>query len=321
MSLGIRADMEVAVRAGFVHILFTEPRAEDVQAVIAYLKSLQPVDQPAPQAGRFPNGIRAARREDLPPTRRSAAPTVIRPRSSPISRLSDVGTGRRRDRGAARFDTPSLIELWRTPPYLHDGSAATLRQVLIDDNRDDRHGMTSSLKHRGDRRPHRIPPFALTKTFHHEIPSTRRFRSFRLRHRLRRLGHRRRCRLGRFLRRCRVAPHHRRGARRRHQPARHRARLRLGPQRAPDRQSHRGPARLRAARHQMRPLVGRRARFLSSRSSTARTSIARCVRTPSPSRSNARCAISPPTGSISIRSIGPPSSRTRPRSRIPWPHC
>ena len=39
------------------------------------------------------------------------------------------------------FDTPTLRGLWRTAPYLHDGSAASLRDVL------DRagHGATGSL--------------------------------------------------------------------------------------------------------------------------------------------------------------------------------
>lgn len=43
------------------------------------------------------------------------------------------------------FDTPTLIELWRTAPYLHDGSAATLRDVLTTANPDDKHGKTSHL--------------------------------------------------------------------------------------------------------------------------------------------------------------------------------
>jgi cytochrome c peroxidase len=59
--------------------------------------------------------------------------------------MSDVGTAGDRDRGAAGFDTPTLVELWRNPPYLHDGSAATLREVLLDHNRDDRHGATREL--------------------------------------------------------------------------------------------------------------------------------------------------------------------------------
>ena len=30
-----------------------------------------------------------------------------------------------------RFDTPSLLGVWATAPYFHDGSAATLREVLF----------------------------------------------------------------------------------------------------------------------------------------------------------------------------------------------
>ena len=45
-----------------------------------------------------------------------------------------------------RFKTTSLIECWRTPPDLHDGSANTLRQVLVEQNLNDQHGATSHLK-------------------------------------------------------------------------------------------------------------------------------------------------------------------------------
>jgi len=44
-----------------------------------------------------------------------------------------------------RFETPTLVELWRTAPYLHDGRACTLRDVLTPFNRNDRHGRTSHL--------------------------------------------------------------------------------------------------------------------------------------------------------------------------------
>ena len=43
------------------------------------------------------------------------------------------------------FDTPSLRELWMTYPFLHDGRAATLREVLTTFNADDRHGKTNDL--------------------------------------------------------------------------------------------------------------------------------------------------------------------------------
>ena len=46
------------------------------------------------------------------------------------------------------FDTPTLIELWRTGPYLHNGAAATIHDVLTTYNKDDRHGITSHLTER-----------------------------------------------------------------------------------------------------------------------------------------------------------------------------
>ena len=56
-----------------------------------------------------------------------------------------LGTSSGFDRGGELFDTPSLVELWRTAPYLHDGSAATIRDVLTTRNVGDRHGRTSDL--------------------------------------------------------------------------------------------------------------------------------------------------------------------------------
>ena len=56
-----------------------------------------------------------------------------------------VGTSNPHDRPADRFDTPTLMEVWRTAPYLHDGRAATLQDVLRKFNPQDRHGRTSHL--------------------------------------------------------------------------------------------------------------------------------------------------------------------------------
>jgi cytochrome c peroxidase len=57
----------------------------------------------------------------------------------------DVGTSAQADRDAIELDTPTLIEVWRTAPYLHDGSAASLRDVLTTRNAGDHHGKTSQL--------------------------------------------------------------------------------------------------------------------------------------------------------------------------------
>jgi cytochrome c peroxidase len=62
----------------------------------------------------------------------------------------DVGTGHddpTETMGPA-YDTPTLLGLYRTSPYLHDGRAATLREVLTTHNRADKHGVTSHLSER-----------------------------------------------------------------------------------------------------------------------------------------------------------------------------
>ena len=56
----------------------------------------------------------------------------------------DVGTGIGTDQGT-EFDTPTLIELWRTAPYLYDGRAATIKDVLTEFNVNDSHGDVSDL--------------------------------------------------------------------------------------------------------------------------------------------------------------------------------
>jgi YVTN family beta-propeller protein len=58
----------------------------------------------------------------------------------------DVGTADPADTDAAAgFDTPSLVGLWDTGPYLHHALAPTLLAVLTTWNPDDLHGTTSQL--------------------------------------------------------------------------------------------------------------------------------------------------------------------------------
>lgn len=64
--------------------------------------------------------------------------------------LHDVGTlgpgsGKRLGQPLTGLDTPTLHGLWRTAPYLHDGSAPDLEAVLTVKNADDLHGTTSML--------------------------------------------------------------------------------------------------------------------------------------------------------------------------------
>jgi YVTN family beta-propeller protein len=59
--------------------------------------------------------------------------------------LHDVGTAGPLEQNGPAFDTPSLHMLWSTAPYLHDGSAPALLDVLTTRNRGDLHGRTSLL--------------------------------------------------------------------------------------------------------------------------------------------------------------------------------
>jgi YVTN family beta-propeller protein len=64
--------------------------------------------------------------------------------------LHDVGTlhpgsGQRLADTLRGLDTPTLKGLWETDGYLHDGSAATLMEVITTANPGDRHGKTSGL--------------------------------------------------------------------------------------------------------------------------------------------------------------------------------
>ena len=60
--------------------------------------------------------------------------------------LHDVGTRPRLDPARSRsLDTPSLLGLARSEPYLHDGRARTLEEIFTKFNPDDKHGKTSHL--------------------------------------------------------------------------------------------------------------------------------------------------------------------------------
>jgi len=61
--------------------------------------------------------------------------------------LHDVGTGNDdpTERMGPKYDTPTLLGVYRTAPYLHHGKAETLKEVFTKYNADDRHGVTSHL--------------------------------------------------------------------------------------------------------------------------------------------------------------------------------
>lgn len=143
MSLGVRETAADAVRSGLKHILFSAPAPAAAAAIDEYLRSLKPVPSP-----RLVNGLlsRAAERgKKLFFSRQTGCAQCHPPPRFTDGRAHEVGTRGLLDGPADVFDTQTLIELWRTAPYLHDGSAAQLRDVLTFANPNDRHGCTSQL--------------------------------------------------------------------------------------------------------------------------------------------------------------------------------
>jgi YVTN family beta-propeller protein len=144
MSLGVRQDAPAAVRAGLEHILFAQPREEEAAAIDEYLKSLRPVPSPYLVRGKLSP---AAKRGEKLFSRLGCVACHV-PGLFTDLRPYDVGTLVAQDGPTDRFFTPTLIEVWRTAPYLHNGSAATVRDVLTTRNLKGLHGDVSGLSAR-----------------------------------------------------------------------------------------------------------------------------------------------------------------------------
>ena len=143
MSLGIRASAEIGVRAGIRNSLAAAQPESVPAAMDQWLKSLKPQPSPFLTNGQL---SAAARRGQKLFESTSTGCAICHPAGLFTDLgLHDVGTQNEYDKEAREFDTPTLYELWRTAPYLHDGSAATLREVLTTRNPKDEHGTTSNL--------------------------------------------------------------------------------------------------------------------------------------------------------------------------------
>lgn len=140
MSLGIRDSAGMAVRSGIKFIQFVQRPESDALAIDAYLKSLKPEPSPHLVNGKLSP---AAERGRTVFTSAGCATCHTGPLLMSDQKF-DLNTGTGSDAGKA-FATPTLVELWRTAPYLHDGRSATIRDLLTTDNPADRHGRTSQL--------------------------------------------------------------------------------------------------------------------------------------------------------------------------------
>ncbi len=122
MISGIRESAEMAVRAGFTHIQFASISEEYATYVDQYLKSLRPVPSPYLTGGKL--SAKAERGKKVF-ERLGCGACHSGPYYTDL-KMYRIGEDIEFDEG---WDTPALIEVWRTAPYLFDGRAATMRDV------------------------------------------------------------------------------------------------------------------------------------------------------------------------------------------------
>lgn len=123
MISGIREKAEIAVRRGFTHIQFAEIPEDLALCVDEYLMSLRPVPSPFLVNG---NLSEKAERGKKVFERLNCGYCHSGPYFTDMQ-MHRIGDDIEFENG---WDTPSLVEVWRTAPYLFDGRAATLEDVF-----------------------------------------------------------------------------------------------------------------------------------------------------------------------------------------------
>ena len=136
MVTGIRPNAEWAVRAGFKHIQFFDIPEQEAVAVDAYLSSLTPVASPYLINGKL---SRSAKKGKVIFERVSCTHCHSGPYFTNLKKY-EMGIKDNYDKQNT-WDTPTLIELWRTAPYMHSGKYANLEDVF----KIEQHGLKEPL--------------------------------------------------------------------------------------------------------------------------------------------------------------------------------
>ncbi len=128
MASGVRPDAEAGVRAGFTHILFAVRPEEESVAIDEFLKALQPVPSPHLKPdGQLSDA--AKRGKELFFSERVGCATCHPEPLYTDLQMHDVASRGKYDR-RDDFDTPTLIECWRTAPYMHDGHFTSMKELF-----------------------------------------------------------------------------------------------------------------------------------------------------------------------------------------------
>ncbi len=125
MVTGIRPNAEIAVAAGMKFIQFNTLDSESLACIDEYLKSLYPIESPAlNRDGTLTSSAQAG--EALFNT--NCASCHPAPLYTDL-KLHNIGSSTL-EREDGNYDTPTLIEVWRTAPYMHDGTLNTLTDAV-----------------------------------------------------------------------------------------------------------------------------------------------------------------------------------------------
>ena len=129
MASGVLSNAEAAVRSDMKHALFGDRVEEEAAAIDEYLRSLEPVPSPHLVDGKLSSAARRGKKLFF-----DAKINCAKCHGEPLFTdmlMHDVGSRGQYDRRDT-FDTPSLIECWRTAPYMHDGRHTTLKDLFAE---------------------------------------------------------------------------------------------------------------------------------------------------------------------------------------------
>jgi len=140
MSLGIRENAAKAVRSGLKFIQFAMRPEEEALAIDEYLMKMKPVPSPYLNNGAL---SKAAKRGRVVFKQAGCATCHPAPLYTDLQ-THDIELGEGLDKGKP-YDTPTLVECWRTAPYYYDGRAYSMKEALLKFNKNEKHGKTKQL--------------------------------------------------------------------------------------------------------------------------------------------------------------------------------
>ncbi len=140
MWSGVRADQNIGVMAGQRFLGFLPD--DDVQKALMEFIG-KPRRAPNPYRELDPEAIDRGRRVFY----RARCDVCHTPPLYSDRRKHDIGLNGYTSEVdfRSRFDTPPLLECYRTGPYLHDGRAVTLHELFTEHNSQNMHGLTQGL--------------------------------------------------------------------------------------------------------------------------------------------------------------------------------